>query len=74
MKTKAQIVKELLDSKAITAEDAVVLLMNVEKEYIYVPMQAHVQWPSSPLQPSWRGFDVMCGTNEFKTSNNFTIN
>lgn len=39
MKTKAQIVQELLEKHQITAEDAVVLLM-AEKEYVYVPWYA----------------------------------
>lgn len=45
MKTKAQIVQDLLNEDKITAEDAVVLLTK-EKEYIAVPQQ-----PSFPYNP-----------------------
>lgn len=47
MKTKAQIVQELLEKKLITAEDAVVLLMG-DKEYIYIPT-----FPPQPVYPAW---------------------
>jgi len=55
MKTKAQIVQELLEKDQITAEDAVVLLMGSakEKEYIYVPQPypfiPHNPYPYDPI-------------------------
>jgi hypothetical protein len=50
MKTKCQIVQELLDAKKITAEDAVVLLMSdKEKEIVYVPRP----YPAAPYSPFW---------------------
>jgi hypothetical protein len=67
MRTKAQIVQELLDEKKITAEDAVVLLMsNKEKEYVYVPqpypVYPYVPWSSGPIYVG----DGL-GTNPFVT-------
>lgn len=51
MKTKAQIVQELLEKHQITAEDAVVLLM-AEREYIYIPSPYPSPSPI-PYQPDW---------------------
>jgi hypothetical protein len=63
MKTKAQIVQELLDSKKINAEEAVTLLMGTEKEYVYLPQPYPVypSYPVSPLQPLWQSpFTITC--------------
>lgn len=47
MKTKAEIVQALLNEGKITAEDAVVLLMDSkEKEYVYIPT-----YPAAPYRP-----------------------
>jgi hypothetical protein len=43
MKTKIQIIQQLLDDRKINAEEAMVLM---EKEYIYYP-----QYPSAPYIP-----------------------
>lgn len=57
MKTKAEIVQALLNEGKITAEDAVVLLMDSkEKEYVYVPVYPsypYVTFPYSPSTPVW---------------------
>lgn len=63
MRSRAEIVQELLDKKLITAEDAVVLLMNSsEKEYVYVPV-----YPAAPYNPSpWQSpFIVTCQENGY---------
>jgi hypothetical protein len=57
MKTKAQIVQELLDKRYITAEDAVVLL-SPDKEYIYLPQPEPV-YPWNPYVTN--PFTVTCG-------------
>lgn len=44
MKTKIQIIQALLDERKINAEEAMIL-MEKEKEYIYVPQQPYVTWP-----------------------------
>lgn len=52
MKTKAQIVQELLEAKHITAEDAVILLMDNEREYILsYPVYPAYPAPLYPTQP-----------------------
>ena len=52
MKTKAQIVQELLDEKKITAEDAVILLVENKKEYIfYSPVYQTLPANPIPWQP-----------------------
>lgn len=65
MKTKAQIVQELLNDKKISAEDAVVLLQNVEvikeKEYVYIPQPFQVFPPINPFDgPTYSPFRVTC--------------
>lgn len=52
MKTKAQIVQELLDKKAITAEEAVVLLQS-DVQYIPYPVNPN-PWitPVHPYYPT----------------------
>lgn len=52
MKTKEQIVAELLKMEAITPEDAAILLT---KEYIYVP-----SYIPQPLQTPWPLFPTYC--------------
>lgn len=55
MKTKAEIVQALLNEGKITAEDAVVLLMDSkEKEYVYVP-QPYPVYPYNPMSPYYTG-------------------
>ena len=50
MKTKAQIVQELLAADKISAEDAVILLTGNEKEYIFVPHYPYpYPYPSYPI-------------------------
>lgn len=53
MKTKAQIVQELLEEKKITAEDAVILLMGESKVEPNYPKQIN------PYYPPWI---VTCGS------------
>jgi len=52
MKTKAQIVQELLNDGKITAEEAVTLLMgdSKEKEYIFIPQNPYT-YPYNPVNP-----------------------
>lgn len=52
MKTKAQIVQQLLEDKKINAEEAVILLIG-EKEYIYLNQPV---WPINPYPylPNWQ--------------------
>lgn len=63
MKTKAEIVQDLLDKGHITAQDAVVLLMgSKEKEYVYVPTYPTV--PYNPYPPFYTDpfpYRVTCG-------------
>lgn len=48
MKTKAEIVQDLLNEGKITAEDAVILLMDSrQKEYVYIPQP----YPYNPYPP-----------------------
>ena len=67
MKTKAQIVQELLDKKAITAEDAVILL---HQDVVYVPQwQPTFQplwpnYPTSPNPPFPNDFPTICKTEQ----------
>ena len=49
MKTKAQIVQQLLEEKKITAEEAVILLMN-DAPLQYIP-QPYPVYPFQPYQP-----------------------
>lgn len=68
MKTKAQIVQDLLEANHITA---VVLLMGSvkEKEYIYVPQ--YPQYPQYPFNPL--GWPIInTGTHAPITRNSFT--
>lgn len=60
-KTRVQIIQELLDKKAITAEEAVTLL-TPEKEYVYVP-----QYPINPypLSPTFPGTPIFCNQPSF---------
>lgn len=46
--TKAQIVQRLLDTNAITAEEAVVLLKNEGGGIQYIPYQPNPHWTSNP--------------------------
>lgn len=46
--TKSSIVQKLLDSKTITAEEAVVLLSNETSGIQYVPYQPNPYWTSNP--------------------------
>lgn len=61
MKTKAQIVQELLDKKVITAEDAVILL---QSDVQYVPYVVNPNpWinPQIPTWPNWQSpFITIC--------------
>lgn len=60
MRTKAQIVQELLDEKKIATEDAVVLLMGNEKEYVYI----HPTYPAAPIFPAFPAspYKVTCNS------------
>lgn len=53
MKTKAEIVQELLNEEKITAEDAVVLLMSDKsnKEYIFIPSYPNYPYNPYPFNP-----------------------
>lgn len=58
MKTKIQIIQQLLDDRKINAEEAMIL-MQTEKEYVYIPN--YVPYapfyvnpvPAYPLAPNW---------------------
>lgn len=53
MKTKVQIIQELLESSKITAEDAMVLLMK-DPEFIYIPqVPIYPQYPFTPPVNPW---------------------
>lgn len=52
MKTKAEIVQELLDKSQITAEEAVTLLIGT-KEYVYIPAYPVLPYQTWPLYPSY---------------------
>lgn len=49
MKTKIQIIQQLLDDRKINAEEALIL-MQTEKEYVYIP---NYTVPAYPLAPNW---------------------
>lgn len=51
MKTKAEIVQRLLEEKKIDAQEAVVLLMGTEKEFVWVSWPQYPAWPINV--PSW---------------------
>lgn len=59
--TREQIVERLLEEKKITAEEAVILLMSKEKEFIVIPGQPILPVP----MPSWiqPPFTVTCSVN-----------
>lgn len=61
MKTKAQIIQELLEKKAISVEDAMVLMMADERTIIYQSVPYYPQYPISPL-PYYLSppFEVTC--------------
>ena len=50
MKTKAQIVQQLLEEKKITVEEAMTLLMNDAPPIQYIP-QPYPVFPPQPWQP-----------------------
>lgn len=55
MKTKIQIIQQLLDDRKINAEEALIL-MQTEKEYVYIPNYTPFYVnpvPAYPLAPSW---------------------
>lgn len=62
MKTKAQIVGELLKDGKINAEDAVVLLQDAEIKYVYINTPYYVP---TYLQPP---YVVTCGTGVVGTT------
>jgi hypothetical protein len=66
MKTKSEIVGQLLKDGKITAEEAVVLLQGPEKEYVYIPQP----YPVYPVYPSWP--IVTYGTYSIGTTNTLT--
>lgn len=74
MKTKAEIVQSLLNEGNITAEDAVVLLMNDKDQtkYIFIP-----QMPYNPVSPYWpyNPYPVYVDRTEpyYYTSNELTV-
>jgi hypothetical protein len=73
MKTKAQIVQELLDEKKITAEDAVVLLM---RDAHYIPYYAGRPYNPYPTYPTWPIVTVSTassGTANLTPANTFTL-
>jgi hypothetical protein len=53
MKTKTQIVQELLDKKAITAEEAVTLLEKEINYWPHVPYQPQPYSPTLPFNPMY---------------------
>lgn len=65
MKTKAEIVQNLLNESKITAEEAVILLTSEkDKEYIFVPAQPYPVYPYQPFQPFYNDtFKVNCTIN-----------
>ena len=57
MKTKSEIVGQLLKDGKITSEEAIVLLVGVEKEYVYIPQP----YPVVPYYP-WGQYPIVTYT------------
>jgi hypothetical protein len=71
MKTKTQIVQELLDEKKITADDAVILLMGEPK---YIPYaQPYPVYPYYPIFPSWQYYPTISTGNISVASGSNTV-
>jgi hypothetical protein len=61
MKTKAEIVKTLLDAKKIDVEEAMILMDNSkEVHYIQTPIPNHYLFSKDPYQPP---FTVTCNSS-----------
>lgn len=65
MKTKIEIIQDLLDKRAITAQEAMTL-MEKEKEYVYY------NYPSYPI---WQvpHYTIPCSGGTFSTGTNLLI-
>lgn len=68
MKTKAEIVQQLLNEEKITVDDAVVLLMSDKsnKEYIFIPTHPFSPYNPYPYNPPYYVSS--------ETSNDLTVN
>ncbi len=70
MKTKIDIVLELVRQGKVTNEEAKIL-MTTEKEFVYLPYSAPTIWPYNPMWPTI----TYCGdSNHATTGNELIIN
>lgn len=71
MKTKIEIIQDLLDKRAITAQEAMTL-MQAEKEYVYYNWPSYPIWQSTPYSIPCTGTfpNYSTGTNLIVSTTN----